>query len=564
MNEGPARARLDARIRRFEGPGFGVAALERHAAERDCPVLAGVLAAGRAVMSKWPEKTLPSDCLKNILSLLAVLGWPGENPDSAEHQAEQRWRSVASELGACDEFTGRVSRAEAVGLLREMAGRVLFEPQELRAPLLVIDPETCAGMQFDAVWVCGLDATRWPSPAGPDPFLPRTLQVRHRVPRASADLAAQEARGILDRLLGSAAEVILSVPEMEDDAPLLPSPLVEGIPVVDVPARWPEPRLAAAQYAGRPPLESLPGGDLPPVAGDEARRGGARLLELQAACPFRAQAELRLGARALEEPGVGVDAAERGDLVHLTLAHLWRELGDQDSLLALDAAGAQAAVRRAVAAALAEARRAADEVLRHVLDLEGDWLEARVLEILDADRARPPFDVVAVEQPCTAHIGRLSLEMRPDRVDRLADGSLAVIDYKTGVNAEVKAWLGERPQLPQLPAYVQALGADQVGAVAFARVRTGDTGYVGVVRSAAVFTGLRTPGTKRWPKDYDSWGQLLAAWQRRLEALAEEYAAGDARLAPDPIRACEYCHLGALCRIAAAGGAASGEEVTDD
>ena len=564
QEEGPARARLDARIRRFESPGLGLAALERLAVEHGCPVLAGLLAAGRATISKWSEKALPSDCSKNIIGLMAALGWPGPGPDSTEHQAEQRWRTLVSELGACDEFAGRVSRAEAVGLLREMAGRVLFEPQELRAPLLVIDPETCAGMRFDAVWVCGLDAVRWPPPASPDPLLPRPLQIRHGVPRASADLAAQEAQQMLDRLLASAPEVMLSVPEMADDAPLLPSPLLQGIETRIPPRLWTGPRLAAAQYGARPALDSLTDAGLPPISAEEAQRGGSRLLELQAACPFRAQAEVRLGARALEEPGLGVDAAERGDLVHVTLARLWHELGDQASLLALDAAGTRAAVQRAVAAAIAEARHLADEVLRHLLDLEADWLEARVFEVLEADRSRPPFTVVAVEQPCTVRIGALSLEFRPDRVDRLPDGSLAVIDYKTGANAEVKAWLGERPQLPQLPAYVLALGAEHVGAVAFARVRSGDTGYTGVVRSPEVFPALRAPGTKGWPRDYATWAQLLMAWQRRLDGLAAEYAAGDARLAPDPPRACEYCHLGALCRIADTSAAASDEEAADD
>ena len=564
VEEGSARARLDARIRRFEGPGLGLAALERMATERGSPVLQAALAAARRVMSTWPEKDLPSNCSNYIFILLAALGWPGSGPDSAEHQAEQRFRSLVSELGACDEFTGRVSRAEAVGLLREMAGRVLFEPQELRAPLLVIDPETCAGMRFDALWVCGLDAARWPPPAAPDPFLPRALQLRHGVPRASAELALQEARAVLDRLLASAAEVILSVAEMEDDAPLLPSPLLDGIEALDAAARWPEPRLAAAEYAERPSLESLTDPGMPPISAEEARRGGARLLELQAACPFRAQAELRLGARALEEPGVGVDAAERGDLVHTAMALLWQELRDQQALKSLDAAGVMAAVRRAVAAALAEARRGADEVLRHLLDLEADWLEARVLEMVEADRRRPPFRIESLEQPCTARIGELTLELRPDRVDRLADGSLAVIDYKTGASAEVRAWLDERPRLPQLPAYVQALGPERVGAVTFARVRSGDTGYAGVARDDAAFPGLKVPGTKGGPRGCDTWAQLLAEWQRRLEALAAEYAVGDARLAPDPSRACEYCHLGALCRVAETGAAASGEEVADE
>jgi probable DNA repair protein len=441
---------------------------------------------------------------------------------------------------------------------------VLFEPQELRAPLLVIDAETSAGMHFDAVWVCGLEADGWPPPAAPDPFLPRHLQVRHGLPRASAALAAEESRQVFERLLGSAPEVILSVPEVEGDAPLLPSPLLDGVPDLGRPAGWSEPRVAASQNANRPPLEILTDGAMPPITGEAVERGGARLLELQAACPFRAQAELRLGARALDEPAVGVDASDRGNLVHAALAHLWREIRDQATLKRLDAAAQRDAARRAVAVAVAKARDSADELLKHLLDLEAEWLEARVLDLIEVDLERAPFVAERIEEACTARIGPLGLELRPDRVDRLADGSLAVIDYKTGANAELKAWLDERPRLPQLPAYAQALGPGQVGAVAFARVRSGDTRYEGVARDAGHFPGLRVPGSRGGPRGFDRWEALLAEWQRRLEALAAEYAAGEARLAPDPPRACAYCHLGALCRIAETRPAAADEEAGDE
>lgn len=562
--EADARARLDARLRRYEGPGFGLAALERVAAEQASPRLAAVLAGARTQISNWREQDTPSNWSNCVFSLMEGLGWAATEAGSAEHQAQRRWRTLVSEFGACDEFTGRITRGEMLGLLRDMAGGVLFEPQELRAPLLVIDPETCAGMHFDALWVCGLDAGRWPPPATPDPFLPRDLQLRHGIPRASAELAAAEARLTLERLRRSAPVVLLSVPATEDDTPLLPTPLLDGIATAAPDGQWNEPRLAAAQHAARPTLEILPDALMPPPGPEEASRGGARLLELQADCPFRAQAELRLGARALEEPSAGVDAAERGDLVHRALASLWRELRAQDALLALAEDELRAVVARAVATAVAEARRQADELMRHLLDLESQWLEARVLEMLAADRARPPFTVLHVEEPCTARIGPLTLEMRPDRVDRLADGSLAVIDYKTGASAEVKAWLDERPRLPQLPAYVQALGAANVGAVAFARVRSGDTGYAGVARDETAFPALRVPGSRGLLRDYGTWDELLGAWQRRLEALAAEYAAGDARLAPVPARACQYCHLGALCRIAEAGAAGLGEEPADE
>jgi probable DNA repair protein len=561
--ERDARARLDAHFRRVAGPGFGLGGVERMAAERGCPSLATALAEGARVVASWPEKSLPSVCSKKIIELLSALGWPGVAPGSAEHQAAERWRTLVAEFGACDEFTGPVTREEAAGHVRERAGSSLFEPQAMRAPLLVIDPETSAGMRFDALWMTGLDAARWPPPAAPDPFLPRTEQMRRGVPRASAELAAQEARRLLNRLVASAPEVVLSVAEMEDEATVLPSPLLDGIATLESPAYWPEARLALEQFTRRPLLESRVDAALPAITAEEARRGGARLLELQSACPFRAQAEVRLAARALEEPAAGVDAAERGDLVHSALAQLWHELRRQEALLELDAAGIEAVVQRAVSAALVEARRTPDPVLRHLLDLEAEWLADRVREMVDADRARPPFQVEGVEHDATARIGALELSLRLDRVDRLADGSLAVIDYKTGASAEVNAWLDERPRLPQLPAYVQALGPERVGAVAFARVRSGSTGYVGLARSADVFPGLKVPGTKGGPRDYGSWDELLGAWRRRLEVLAEEYAAGDARLAPDPRRACLYCHLGALCRIAEASPAEPGDDDDD-
>jgi ATP-dependent helicase/nuclease subunit B len=562
--EGPARARLDARIRRFGRPDVGLDGLERLATEHGCPSLARVLVPARNEISKWADKDLPSHYSNYIFAVLSALGWPGSGLDSAEHQAAERCRILVSDFGSCDELTGKVRPAEAVGLLREMASRVLFEPQELRAPLLVIDAETSAGMRFDAIWVCGMDGSRWPPPAAPDPFLPRHLQLRHGLPRASADFAAGEARETLDRLLCSAGEIVLSVPQLEDDTPLLPSPLLAGIPAGVLPPGWPAPGLAALLHEARPPLESAIDARLPGVAGEERRRGGARLLELQAACPFRAQAELRLGARALDEPGVGVGAAERGDLVHVALASLWRELASQATLKALDASAVVSAVHRAVTAALVEARRSADPVLRHLLDLEAEWLEARVLEMVAIDRERPDFAIEAIEEPVIARIEGLDLELRPDRLDRLGDGSLAVIDYKTGASADVRAWLDERPRLPQLPAYLLALGPERIAAVSFARLRTGDTGYAGLARSAEHFPGLKVPGAKGGPKGFDSWEQLVAEWQRRLGGLAAEYVAGDARLAPNPKKACEYCHLGALCRIAETRGAAPDEEVGED
>lgn len=557
--EASERAALDAWIRRHEAPDLGLARLAGHAARRRCPAAAALIQSGLAATQDWPRRGLPSVWSKLFFELLQVIGWPAEDLDSGEHQARQRWQALLGEFGAHDDVLGPVTAGRALGLLRDMAESTLFEPQEIQAPLLVIDPETCAGMSFDALWVCGLDAAQWPPAASPDPFLPRTWQARRGVPGATAEISAAQARCTLDRLCASAPEVILSVPSFEDEAPLLPSALLAGIEATAAPVSWAQPALARAVFAARPAPVVIADGAMPVIGAGEHAAGGAKLLELQAACPFRAGAELRLGARALEEPSLGLDAAARGNLVHDVFARLWGDVRTSAAMGALTAGERAARLQAAIAAELAPLRREANAVLQRLLDLEARWLERHALELLDCDLARPEFTVEHVETDHTVELGGLSLRLRVDRVDRLADGSYAVIDYKTGGNAEPKAWLDERPQLPQLPLYVEAFGSANVSAVAFGRVRAGETGFVGLARDAGVFPGCKAP-----PKKYASWGELLAAWHRRLATLAREFASGDARLAPNPANACRYCHLPGLCRIGEARLADEGADGDED
>ena len=405
-------------------------------------------------------------------------------------------------------------------------------------------------MNFDDIWVVGLEAGRWPPPASPDPFLPRQWQVRRGLPGSSAELAAAESRAVLERLRASADSVVLSVPALDGEATLLPSALLLDVPTVPGDPDWTAEAPAAAIHSARPALERVADGSMPPVAGTRGARGGSQLLALASACPFRAHAELRLGARALEEPALGVAATERGELVHAVLARIWRELGSRSALAALAPVALDACVRDAIAAESGALLGSARGVMRRLLEIELAWLETRVRGMLSSDLERVPFEIHAIEEPLALELGGLSLSLRVDRIDRLADGSLAVIDYKTGADADPGAWLGERPELPQLPLYAQAIGMEQVGAVAFGRLRSGEDGYRGLVRDAALFPGLAAPGARHgWPRDCAAWDDLAAAWRRRLEAIALEYANGDARLAPDPRRACRYCHLASLCRI---------------
>ena len=548
--ERDARARLDAWIRRHEGPDLDLRSLARIARVRDCPGFADSLDAAVAARASWPRLALPSRWAQLWAAALGALRWPGPGLASVEYQALERWHGLLGGLGAGDEGTGPLSAAAALALLRDQSDAVMFEPQSPPCALSIVDASSCAGMSFDEAWVVGLEAGRWPPPASPDPFLPREWQVRRGLPGASAELAAAEARAVLERLRASADAVVLSVPALDGEATLLPSSLLLGVPLDTAGSEWTADTPAVAIHAARPELERMVDAAMPAVAGTSGASGGSQLLALASACPFRAHAELRLGARALEEPSIGVAATDRGELVHSVLARIWRDLGRHSALAGLSPEALDARVRGAIEAESGALLASARGVMLRLLEIEVGWLETRVREMLSRDLERVPFEIHAIEEPLSLELGGLSLSLRVDRIDRLPDDSLAVIDYKTGGDANPGAWLGERPELPQLPLYAQAAGPSRVGAVAFGRLRSGEDGYDGYARDAGLFPGLAAPGMKPgWPREYATWDELLAAWGRRLEAIALEYANGDARLAPNPQQACRYCRLSSLCRI---------------
>jgi ATP-dependent helicase/nuclease subunit B len=547
--ETAARAELDVALRRLGLPAHGLPAVAVEARRYGCVATAERLERAARRARAWQGQRLPSQWALEFAGLLRDIGWPGSDPDSAEHQSIQRWQGLLGEFGAGDDVVGPIRARVALAHLRDLAQHTAFEPQEIAAPILVIDPETAVGMQFDAAWICGLDSTRWPAPASPDPFLPREWQVRRRVPGATAELAEAEARRTLHRLTHAAATVICSVPRFEDEAPLLPSALVATLPRRTALELWPDRSTTRTLYEARPQLERFVDATLPAFAAHQVVKGGTRLLELQAACPFRAAIELRLGGGELEDQVVGIAPTERGRLVHAVLQTFWDAVREQSALLAMSADERSARVRDCVVRTLAPLRAAGDEVRGRLLDLEQRWLEARVLELLEQDAQREPFSVVHVEQARVVDVGGVQINVQLDRVDRLADGTYAVIDYKTSASAKPAAWMGERPELPQLPVYVRAVGPATVSAVAFGVVRKGGTSYTGFVRTDGVFSKLKAFHPARSPfREFADWKALLQQWERRLDALALEHATGDARLAPNPTQACRYCHLPGLCR----------------
>ena len=485
----------------------------------------------------------PRQWSERFQEALDALGWPGALPaDSPAQQTFLRLRALLDEYGQLSAALARLPREAAVERLRELAARTAYRPADEDVAVTVTSVLADPVARYDGIWVAGLNQETLPQPPSPDPFVPLAAQIGAGWPAASAAGRLGEAHGLLAAWRAATDHLVLSAPRRAEDVVLLPSallgPWLPGPPGRFAPLPWlPERMRRDGQLepwrdAGMP----WDGAVLP---------GGTRSLELQNACPFRAYAELRLGCMplGLSEPGVPADL--RGQLLHAALQRLWEELGGSDGLAALAPQALQdhieACVEQAAAGLLAEqsappsAAALARERRRAV----------RLIGLLCAlERTRAPFTVCATEQAVPLTLAGRRLEVRVDRLDRRADGALAILDYKSGrpVRAD---WYGERPSHPQLLAYLAAFGPS-VRALATVHLTAREIGFLGIAAEDGLLPELEV--LEGADATGDAWGARVAAWVALLERLAGAFAAGEAAVDPKP-DACAYCHLAALCRI---------------
>ncbi len=513
------------------------------------PLLAARLTNWRALLDSFPKHQRPSAWAEGFARGLMALGWPGDRSlDSEEYQTVEAWRDLLSAFSSLDEVTDRIDYAKAVLTLKRMAAERIFQPKSPQVPVQVLGLLEAAGLAFDAAWITGLQDAAWPASPRPNPFIPVDLQRRHKLPHASAARELEFARRLTGWLLASAPEVIVSHARRNGDEDLRPSPLIAHLPLSAPEAAHVIGALHRRVHEARPPLERIPDERAPALAAGTEVSRGTGMFKDQAACPFRAFARARLGARALDEPEPGLDALGRGILLHRAMENIWRTLKSHARLCVLTKEALHDAVRAAVAGAVAGmAREQPQTFTARFIALEQARLERLVLGWLEIEKQRAPFTVVLPERDQTAGFGGLTIRIVPDRVDELAGGARAVIDYKTGT-PKLSQWFGDRPDEPQLPLY--ALAQDNIAAVAFAQLRKDGARFLGIAAEAGLAPDVKTVADTREAAALGSWQALLVEWRRVLEALGQAFRAGDARVAPkNGYQTCEYCDLGPLCRI---------------
>ncbi len=438
---------------------------------------------------------------------------PGGRRLWAGDAGEQAARMVAELLAAAATFPD-VSRGQYPGVLEALMAGVVVRPRFGRRPRLAIWGPLEARLQHaDLLVLGGLNEGSWPRQIEADPWMSRQM-------RAQFGLSPAERRiGLSAHDFAQAfcaEEVVLTRAQRVEGTPTVPSrwllrleTVLDGLdpkasrrgrstradgPWIDWRRRLDAPAIIRAIDPPAP---------MPAVA-HRPRRISVTQVETWMRDPYAVYARHVLGLKALDPIDADPSAADYGTLIHRALDEFVRAYPDAlpddaaDRLLAIgrevfDLDGAHPGVsafwwprfQRVAAWFLAQEQARRAGLAQTVTELSGR---------LDVDAPGGPFALTAMA----------------DRIDRLAAGGLAIIDYKTGSVPSTKdVARGLAPQLPLEAAIARDGGfeqfaADDVAELAYWRVTGGDPpGEIKPIKDAGALAEAALEGFKALVARFD-------------------------------------------------------------
>ncbi|MDJ0700869.1 MAG: PD-(D/E)XK nuclease family protein [Woeseiaceae bacterium] len=458
-----------------------------------------------------PRRASPSEWAEAIDELMSLLGWPGEATlASDDYQLINRWRSLLNEFARLEIVSTTMTFSEAVRRIASLAADTVFQPESEWAAVDLLGPLEASGMEFDAVWLTGLTAASWPPAGRPSPLVSRRLQREYGMPDADPADTAEYAGRVLQRLASSATELVCSYAVTDEDAEQAPTTLLGELDIRQGDA---EPGWHASGLLEHRSLTHVIADPAPALLADEAVAGGAATVQRQLADPFSAFVSGRLGVRYLQAWVTGLAANMRGNLVHDALAELYADHPSQSEISAWDAVDLRQRVFAASRKAFARLWRHADNSLRSLLELERQRVERLLTGVVALDKARDGFEIDSVEGELDTSLHGVALRLRCDRIDRLDDGRIAVIDYKTGARKRFVDRHGT-PNDFQLVVYASALHEDPAG-LALVNIDSRDISIDG---AGTAFD------------DGENWHRRLGGWKAEVRTALDHIARGDVRI----------------------------------
>lgn len=396
-------------------------------------------------------------------------------------------------------------------LLDHMLGGVSVRPPQGGHPRIAILGLIEAQLtQADLMILGGLNEGTWPGLPSPDPWLAPRIRRELGLPglETRIGLAAHDFAGAL-----GAPHVLITRARRGSGGPAVGSRFWLRLKAMAGP-QW----KSAARYGALAQAIDRPGGHHPasrpaptPPASVRPRIIPVTDVDRLKADPYAFYARRVLRLARLDPVDADAGPAWRGTAVHDVLQH-WAQAGT------LDPADLEA-----------RAQAMFDRPEVHPL-LKALW-QPRLIEAIRwiaAEVARDTAEgrrILAVEQDGRADVAGVTLMGKADRIDRLADGKLGIIDYKTGKPPsarQVKA--GFSLQLGLLGIIAELGGFDGLGP----KPQVGDFEYWSLAKKGDQFGYRERPVDPLGKRDKIVTDHFTAHAHEHFESLANEFLLGSA------------------------------------
>lgn len=515
-----------------------------------CPVLAETLLSFSELARHEPKQQSLRHWLQLFDRQLQQLGWPGGSSDEHRQRQKLLWQQCSQRLAASSGMIGNISLGAALGklqtFLKQSNVNLNFDD---RRQISLLDIEEAQDLRFDHAWILSVDDRNWPKGINPVAFLPYSLQQELAMPESTNQQQLETALTQLITLRQhTGAEIVISHHALEEELSVRPSALLRELGLEELPSEQP---VSEPGYY-KPSLERYAETLHIPLRSEEVVAGGTGLLSNQSNCPFRAFARNRLNATGLEAFSYGLNSLVRGNALHKALEHIGKQLGGSETLHGLSGADTEALISRSAGLAIDYLRKHRPETMTPAFSLLEQGRLALLLDgFLSLEKKRSEFTILHNEKSATWQHSNLTLNLRIDRIDRLRDGSLALIDYKTGKFTNYR-WFDERPDDLQLPLYQIAVSDGSEHPVAATLIYQLNAENIGLI-SPMDLTDFGAPlRVSRQAKTFEGgWAALQAYWNKIILSLVEEFESGLVAVAPTRGHVtCQYCELDPLCRIA--------------
>ncbi len=500
----------------------------------------------KATLSTWASR---------FSQWLTTFGWPGKGIDTEEYQAVSAWVECLDDLQLLDDNVG-VDAQSAFRLLSRLARERVFQLETPATPIQIMGRLESHGISFECLWVTGLDTEQWPPTGSPSPFLPIAQQKEAGVPDASASARLQLAEQEFLRWSSQAPLLLASRALARDgkelDAAHLPAVVAsddnqtKAAPRIDRLGEYEAFVNPVAALRAHLQLECIQDNYGPALPAGTIAKGGARLFENQALCPFKSFALHRLAIRPLEEAGLGLDPRQHGTLLHHALELFWQRISTHSQLVALSEDELNEALLEVINVAIEEMG-----VPGALQDLERTRLLGLLTEwLMGQESIRPDFEVQSLELSQEIEHGGVIMNVMLDRIDKIGD-DLVVVDYKTGTSSKVNTWADKRIVNPQLPLYV--LTNEAIKGASFAQVARNQCKFIGVASESDMIPKVKTTVIKSrngqaTDRELETWDDWRLHWKEALDTVAGEVRQGLASVTPMD-KACTHCELKSLCRV---------------